>query len=370
MNEKNYAFAVELRHTMHMYPELSNHEAETIKLLTKYIEANTDFTVTNMGAYIYVDYHVNDGAYIAYRADIDALNMVENIDKPYNSKNIGVAHKCGHDGHASTLFAFMLEVYDKRPEQNILFLFQHAEETGDGAKECVKLLEQYDVQAVYGYHNMSGIKYKAIGAIYDIAHLGSYGMEITLLGKTSHASEPEKGINPAKALSELVLNLDELIRDAMYTVVHINLGQHAYGISAGSGKLLLTIRSDKDSALEEARNNIVAFTEKLSEKHALTCSFEYHDYFPVTYNHKDSVDKIINAAKHSDFEVDILKAPYRASEDFGVYTKGIKGAIFYIGNGEDYPSIHTDDYDFRDEVIRVGADMFMNLIDHTCSKKT
>ncbi len=363
MKDKNYALAVELRHTMHMYPELSNHETETIKLITKYIENNTDFKVTNMGAYIYVDYHVNDGKYTVYRADIDALNMVENIDKPYNSKNTGVAHKCGHDGHASTLFAFLLEVSEKRPDKNILFLFQHAEETGDGAKECVKLLEQYDIEVVYGYHNMSGIKYKAIGAIYDIAHLGSYGMEVNFFGKTSHASEPEKGINPAKAISELVLNLDNLVTDAMYTVVHINLGQSAFGISAGSGKVMLTIRSDKDSALEEARDRIVDFTGMLSEKYSLQNSFEYHDYFPVTYNHKKSVDNIISAAKRLGFDIDMLKEPYRASEDFGVYTKGVKGAIFYIGNGEDYPSIHTDDYDFRDELIRVGADMFMNLLE-------
>ena len=49
-----------------------------------------------------------------------------------------------------------------------------------------------------------------------------------------------------------------------------------------------------------------------------------------------------------------MKNPIRASEDFGWDTKQIPGAIFYIGNGENYPAIHTSSYDFNDEILKTA----------------
>lgn len=52
---------------------------------------------------------------------------------------------------------------------------------------------------------------------------------------------------------------------------------------------------------------------------------------------------------------------WRASEDFGYYTKQCKGAMFYIGNGESYPPLNTAEYDFNDKIIPVAVDMFTEL---------
>ncbi len=362
MNLKNYTIAVEMRHKMHRYPELSNREENTIKLITEYIESHTDFKVINRGNYIYVDYRVNDREYVAFRADIDAIPMKEELDIPYQSVYEGVSHKCGHDGHSATMLAFILEVYDKKPDKNILFIFQHAEETGDGAKVCVELFDQYRVSNIYAYHNMSNIDYKSIGVLYNTAHLGSYGMEIQLIGKESHASEPERGVNPAYLISDIVLHLDKLTKGAICSVVHMEVGKNAYGVSAGKGVLRVTIRSDKNEVLDKVKSDIVKYVNEKAKKNRVEVQYRYADYFPATINHKKSVDNIISASKRCGFDIDYLESPYRASEDFGVYLNQSQGAIFFIGNGKDYPSIHTHDYDFRDELITIGADMFMELL--------
>jgi len=52
---------------------------------------------------------------------------------------------------------------------------------------------------------------------------------------------------------------------------------------------------------------------------------------------------------------------WRASEDFGHYLKECPGAIFYIGNGENSPALHTAAYDFNDHILRTAADMFLAL---------
>ncbi|MGM0396995.1 MAG: hypothetical protein ACQEP4_08070 [Bacillota bacterium] len=38
-----------------------------------------------------------------------------------------------------------------------------------------------------------------------------------------------------------------------------------------------------------------------------------------------------------------------------------KGAICYIGNGMDYPPLHSYEYDFPDEIVQTGVDLFKEL---------
>ncbi len=362
MNDKNYALAVKLRHQMHMYPEISNHETNTIKLICDFITKYTDFKPILMGKYFYIDYRINNGEYIAFRTDIDALPMDEYINLPHSSKNAGISHKCGHDGHAASMFAFLLEVAELKPHQNILFIFQHAEETGDGAKECVKLFDKYKVKEIFGYHNMSTFGFKQLGLIKGIAHLGSFGFEVKLTGRPSHASEPEKGVNPVFTFANLVANMEQLCEGTKYSIVQLQVGQEAYGINASDGVLRMTIRSDSDENLQKARDNIINFATKEAKKLNMKANFKISDYFPVAYNHSSSIDKLKIAGKNLGLQICNLPEPFRASEDFGVYTKVKKGAIFFLGNGEDYPSIHTAQYDFRDELIKLACDIYLQLL--------
>ena len=53
-----------------------------------------------------------------------------------------------------------------------------------------------------------------------------------------------------------------------------------------------------------------------------------------------------------------MSEAFRGSEDFGEYLKHTKGAICYIGNGEDYAPVHTFDYDFRDDIIETSVELF------------
>ncbi|WP_326908709.1 hypothetical protein [Sedimentibacter sp. MB31-C6] len=86
-------------------------------------------------------------------------------------------------------------------------------------------------------------------------------------------------------------------------------------------------------------------------------------FFPETYNHAESADKVRKASKNKGYRIVELKEAKRSSEDFGYYTKLTKGAIFRIGNGEDYPDIHTNEFDFRDELIEIAVDLFKEIIE-------
>jgi metal-dependent amidase/aminoacylase/carboxypeptidase family protein len=50
-----------------------------------------------------------------------------------------------------------------------------------------------------------------------------------------------------------------------------------------------------------------------------------------------------------------------AMEDFAFYLPGREGAMFWLGLGEDYPSLHSPNFDFNDDVLATGILMFCQL---------
>lgn len=358
---------IQIRKQLHQHPELSSEEEWTKNFLMNLLKKNTRLEIHSFDRWFYAAYRCGSDKNIAFRADFDAIAMAEGIDIPHASVFENIAHKCGHDGHAAALIGLALEVDQNGADQNVFFLFQHGEERGQGAIECQQLIDLENIQAIYAFHNMSGLEEHGIYLIDDIAHYASTGMTINFTGKSSHASEPENGNNPSQAISQLIMALEDLNEGSQTfsTVVHVSIGQAAFGISPGSGKIMLTLRSKYETDLNNYRYKVDQYIQELSKAHHLSYAIEYIDYFPETRNHKESVDVIRQICKKEQVPVYDLETPYRASEDFGYYLKKTKGAIFYIGNGYDYPNIHTSDYDFNDHILPTAVTLFKKIIKAT-----
>lgn len=368
VKEENFNLVKKLRHDLHQHPEVSNYETWTKGYLINFLKKHTKLEIVDRGRWFYAIYHAGDNKKnIAFRADFDALPMDEGIDIYHKSKIPGVSHKCGHDGHSATLAGFALEIDQNGSDKNIFFLFQHAEETGDGALECSVFIKENNIEEIFAYHNMSGFPLKSINIIYGVAQCASKGMTIHMEGAPSHASEPEKGKNPSFAIANIISEIPELISPnnnkgmVLCTVVQVDIGEKAFGMSASKGDLRLTIRALYEEEMDKLQNNLQDIAESEAEKYGLKISFSYNDSFPETVNHKDSIDKIRKVCEERRLELGEIKEAYRGSEDFGHYTKLTKGAICYIGNGEDYARLHTFEYDFKDEVIETGVELFKGL---------
>ncbi|MGJ7923082.1 M20 metallopeptidase family protein [Neobacillus sp. LXY-4] len=368
MDNKNLELAKQLRHELHQNPELSNQEVWTKKRLISFLKEHTNLEIVDKGQWFYAIYRAGQGKKnIAFRADFDALPIEETIDIPYASKNPGISHKCGHDGHSASLAGFALEIDQKGADKNIFFLFQHAEETGDGAAQCVSFIKEHNIEEIFAYHNMSGMAFNTINVIDGTAHCASKGMTIYMEGTPAHASQPEDGANPSFAIATIINAIPDLISSKnnegllLCTVVQVNIGEKAFGVSASKGELLLTIRALYEAELDKLQKKLEELALAQGEKYGLKVSFSYNDIFPETVNHKDSSDKVRKVCKDKGLQVVEMKEAFRASEDFGHYLKEIRGAIYYIGNGEDYPHIHTYQYDFRDEIIETAVELFKGL---------
>ncbi|MFD0825531.1 M20 metallopeptidase family protein [Neobacillus sp. M.A.Huq-85] len=368
MEKKNLDLAVRLRHELHAHPELSNHEVWTKQHLIDFLKANTKLEIVDRGRWFYAIYHSSIGKRnIAFRADFDALPIEETIDLPYGSQFPGVSHKCGHDGHSATLAGFALEIDQKGSDNNIFFLFQHAEETGDGAAECSVFIKENNIDEIFGYHNISGFKHNIVYVIDGTAQYASKGMNIYMEGIPSHASEPEKGINPAFAIAKIIDAIPRFTDSknnkgtVLCTIVQVDIGAKAFGVNASKGVLRMTIRAYYEEEMDRLQKNLENVAKNEAEKDGLKVKFEYQDEFPETVNNKESSDKIRQVCKEKCIPMVELENAVRASEDFGHYTKLIKGSYCYIGNGENYPNLHSYEYDFKDDLIETGVELFKGL---------
>lgn len=359
-----------LRHELHAHPELSMHESWTKAHLMDFLRAHTKLELHDMDTWFYALYRAGeDRPSIAFRADFDALPIEEPSDLlPYSSCIPGVSHKCGHDGHSAALAAFALELEQRGADKNVYLVFQPAEEIGSGGQACAEELERLGVSEVFAVHNLPGLRLGAVAAPSGVAQFASTGMILTFEGAKSHACYPENGRNPAYAISELVLALGGLTRAGRYrgmtliTVIAVQVGERAFGTSAGHGELMLTVRAAHGDELKDLLSSIETLARHKAETHGLTLSVSYEDTFPDTYNHPAEAEKVIRAAERCGVPVEELREPFRASEDFGWYTKRIPGAIFYVGAGEDHAPIHTREYDFPDEIIPTIVKIYTELL--------
>ncbi len=368
MKNENFEAAKALRHELHAHPELSLNEAWTRERIKAFLKS-TAFEVTDKGAWLYACIKgTGKKAPIAFRADIDAVPVWDKSGASYASRIDGVSHACGHDGHAATLCALALELSENPPERDVYLIFQHAEEIGAGAKVCAELIGEKGIIEVYAYHHRPGFPYNTAIIADGACACASKGMTIYMKGVPSHASMPELGKNPAQAIARLICRLPEIAAPEKYsemvlcTVICVEIGERAFGTSASEGRLMLTIRGQREDEMNALQAQIERFAAMEAENDGLELSFSYCDEFPETRNHASSANKVREACKRIGISVQTLKTPWRSSEDFGYFLKKADGAMILIGDGENYPELHTDRMDFPDELIKTAAAIFMELI--------
>lgn len=382
MDRENLEKIKRLRHELHAHPELSMEERETKKRLMEFLRENTKLFIEDRGHYFYAYANGKNEKLepIAFRADMDALPMEEKAGLPYGSKNPGVCHKCGHDGHCAALCGLALEADRLGTDRPVYFIFQHGEEIGGGGEECAGLIREKGIRWVFAFHNMSGYPEGQVLVKSGVTQCTSKGLTIYMEGTPAHASQPEDGKNPAAALAKLALAIEAMAGAqrgeenagqgenssfggfVLATIVELSAGGRNFGIAASKGSVSVTLRADYERDLNRLEERIRETAQRLAKQYGLALSFEEQDFFPETVNDPEAVSLVRRAAASLKIPVRELSQPFRASEDFGYYLKQCPGAIFYIGNGEDHPQLHTAEYDFNDGILERATDLFFALL--------
>ena len=144
----------------------------------------------------------------------------------------------------------------------------------------------------------------------------------------------------------------------MLTLIHCKLGEAAFGTSPGEAELLATLRTESDSAMNRLIETVTDHCRAVAQQHSLNIGFEWDDIFAASRNDSECVDYVARAASECGQPVQWLDEPFRWSEDFGAISAASRGAMFALGAGETTPQIHNPDYDFPDQLITTGKDIF------------
>lgn len=374
LDEDELSELVKLRRDLHKHPELSGLEKRTAKRIVEFLHKHhPDKIVESIGGFgvaAVFEFH-SEGPTLLFRCELDALPIEEWNSFGHKSVNLNVSHKCGHDGHM-VMVAGLASLLEKREfkKGRVILLFQPAEEVGEGANAVIEdpKFENLKPDYVFALHNLPGIEKGKI-----ICKPGSFtasvkSMIIRLTGKTSHAAEPEHGINPAGTIAEILLHgasieLPPENQDfTLTTPIHIQMGEKAYGTSAGEGELHLTLRTWINERMEWLCGEMEKTAGKLAKNRNLAIEIEWTQNFAATDNDREIVNVIESVAGELEYNYENKNQPFKWGEDFGLFTQIHPGAMFGVGSGVDCPALHNPDYDFPDEIIPKGVHMFYGLI--------
>ena len=365
----------EIRHQLHQLAEPSGAEIKTQQFILQTLKALAPTKVitfdNSLNILAIYDFGA-DGETILFRGDFDAVRIDETIDVPYASQTQGVSHKCGHDGHATTLLGLASLLHTKPlPNGRILLFFQAAEETGEGAQKLLdtNILEQYTPDKVFALHNIPG---EALGTVIckaDSFTCSVVSCDIELHGRTSHAAEPLKAINPYAAARDIVdqlltMNQYDMHRDdyCLVTLVEFRIGEQAYGVTAGHGVLRFTLRAQDDRVLQQTKKQLVQIVENIvAQTDGLSYQIGWKEYFAASKNQKDAVTIIQKAAEESGLKYTNKELPFSWGEDFGLLTQHFDGALFGLGSGINQPSLHHQHFDYPDDLLPIGAKLFYDI---------
>lgn len=367
----------EFRRMLHRHPEVSGQEAQTAQFVqTALASLGPDTVLSDLGGHgVAAVYDSgNDGPTVMIRAELDALPITELNGFDHASTIPGNGHLCGHDGHMTILMGLARQLSRQRPKSGrVVLMFQPAEEDGSGAAAVLDdpRFAQIAPDWALSLHNMPGVAMGRAWLAPGPANCASVGLRIAFEGATAHASLPETGRAPTPALARMMTELPKLGPGGemqpgfrLATITHVTMGAAAFGIAPGAAELWVTLRGLSDTDLAELLAQTTALAEAEATAAGLTVSFTQHDPFNACHNDAEATAILANALDATGIGYDAGDMPMRASEDFGRFGQhGAKAAMVFLGAGLEHPDLHTQHYDFPDELIPKGVALFSHAID-------
>jgi len=353
------------RHQLHANPELSLKESETAAFVCGELSKLGVRFEAGVGGHGVVG-TISRGASnraVGLRADMDALPIQEATGVGYASRNAGVMHACGHDGHtASLLGAAKLLVEDEGWSGTVHLVFQPAEEGFGGAAAMLKdgLLQRFPMERIFGYHNWPGL---AAGTVmmHDGALMAAAGnFEILVRGQACHAAMPHLGRDPVVGAAHLILALNAIVArqvdpldTAVISVTRMQGGQASNQIPevASIGG---TFRAHDEGTMAFLEERMRVAARGVAEMFGLEVEVKFSQYLPPTRNHRAEAELGAEVARGLGLTVRRDMKPTMGAEDFGRFLLEIPGSYAWIGNG-DSAGLHNEKYDYNDEILPVAA---------------
>ncbi|AWB34285.1 M20 aminoacylase family protein [Orrella marina] len=372
---------VTIRRDLHTHPELGFQEFRTAGLVAGSLEALGLEVYRGIGKTGVVGVlrglRSDSERMIGLRADMDALPMQEIGSGEHRSRNPGVMHGCGHDGHTTILLAAARYLVAS-PQFNgsVAFIFQPAEEGLGGAQAMIDdgLFERFPCDAVYALHNWPGLAPSYIGLNSGPMMAAADRFEIQVKGKGGHGAHPYQAIDPILVCAQIITALQSIVSrnvnpmdSAVVSVGSVQAGQFgAMSVIPEMATIVGTVRTFRPSVQHMIEDRMRSLVTSIAQGFGASAQLRYEKLFPATINTPHEADIVARAAKRVVGDERVVRdlVPSMGSEDFSFMLQHKPGAYFRLGQGGEPGScqLHNPSYDFNDAVIPTGAAVFVEIV--------
>jgi amidohydrolase len=372
---------VELRRWFHRFPELAYKEVKTSTKICEILDTlKISFQAGVGGTGVVAKLGAKrTGPVVAFRADMDALMLEEKNDVPYKSRNPGLMHACGHDGHMTIALGVIRRLIENRWPQNgcgkIVFIFQPAEEGGAGAKAMLQsgVFDAEPIKAVFAGHMHPELPMGHIRLAPEISNAAADSLFIRLKGKGGHGAHPHHCKDPIVAGANLVTQLQSLISrelppldSAVITIGRFHAGT-ATNIIPEEAVLEGTLRTLKPDIRKEIIKRLEDMVEGTARSFGISGTLNVTEGYPVLVNDPVLVDHVVTCAN------DVLGAdnvhsglPRMGAEDFAYFCQKWGGAMVGIGchdPGKGFQhGLHSPYFDLDERVLEIGTRLFADVL--------
>ncbi|MER9587081.1 M20 aminoacylase family protein [Mesorhizobium sp. M0276] len=370
------------RRDIHAHPELGFDEHRTSALVAERLrefgcdEIISGLAKTGVVGIIKGKRPVSNGnvKVIGLRADMDALPIEEATDLPYASKNKGIMHACGHDGHTAMLLGAARYLAETRNfAGTAVVIFQPAEELGAGAVAMIEdgLMERFGIEQVYGMHTFPGLPIGTFGIKHGPTLAATDEIEIRIEGHGGHPGTPHKCIDSILVGAQLITAMQQIVAQNVDPVDSAGLSFHQFHsgntqrIIPHTAVLRGSMRTLKPEVRQLIKQRVGEVAAGIAQITGAKIDLTIQDSDAIVFNHAIPTELAIGAAKEVAGENNVLETPpIMAGEDFSFMAQARPGAFVWCGNG-DSAGLHHPAYNFNDEAIPYGTSYWIKLVENT-----
>ncbi len=364
---------ISLRRDFHQHPELGFHEFRTGKIVADYLEnlgLEVNRNVAKTGVVGLLRGSLS-GKTIALRTDMDALPLTEETGLDFASKNEGIMHACGHDGHLAMMLIAAKVLYSRREEikGNVKFIFQPNEEDA-GAEIMINegILDNPRVDATVGIHLWSLIESGKLGIASGPLMASSYYFKLTVNGKGGHGGAPHTTISPIlagidmiKALQEMVLNEVDALKPTV-----ISFGK----VNAGTYPIIIPEKMEIEGSIRclhpdthKIQQRMREIVDGISKVHRTTFSLEFKCGNELLDNDEEMTRFVEGTVENVVGKENIVNSGISVmlGEDFAEFSKRVPSTFVFLGTADkekktDYPHHHPK-FDIDENVLPLGVEI-------------
>jgi hippurate hydrolase len=314
---------------------------------------------------------------IGLRADMDALPMQEKNTFAHASQIADRMHACGHDGHTAILLAAAYRLATHGEFNGTLnLIFQPDEEGLCGAKAMIDdgLFQRFPCDAIFALHNMPGYPLGTAVVQAGPTMASSERVSLLITGQGGHGAMPEKSVDPLPVVASLINAIQTIksrnLGPEEYAVISIGMLQagSVYNIIPDEARMLISVRTDTPQTQQKINQRLEQIVRGHEQSSGVSIDLEITPLAPALINDVTEAQRVRESLAPL-FEPGHLQSrgpKVMATEDFAWMLTEVPGCYFLLGNGEGEfhgCSVHNPHYDFNDELIRLGADCWVKLVE-------